>query len=241
MYNINYWGGGLMIVVVDDRKLVTDGYSTLFSQEGVATTGLSPSDFSNWISKAPSSEVSSIEAVLLGDCDNRVELPKEIRFYSSAPILAMTETNFLDHTIELFQAGIDDVLRKPIHVREILARIAAIRRRIGGDIRSADAAIKVGPISVFNDGRDPRINGVDFPLPRRERRILEYLAANFGRRANKTQIFNAVYGVFDDVIEENVIESHISKLRKKLKLKVGYDIIDSKRFLGYSLVIKTNS
>ncbi|ALE02951.1 response regulator transcription factor [Bartonella ancashensis] len=227
-----------MIVVVDDRRLVTDGYAALFSQEGVATTGLSSTDFSEWISKASSNEVSSIEAVLLGSCKNQIELPKEIRFYSSVPVLAMTEINLLDHTIELFQAGIDDVLRKPIHVREILARIAAIRRRMGGDVRGIDAAVRVGPISVFNDGRDPRINEVDFPLPRRERRILEYLASNFGRRVNKTQIFNAVYGVFDDTIEENVIESHISKLRKKLKFKVGYDIIDSKRFLGYSLIVK---
>ncbi|ENN90154.1 response regulator transcription factor [Bartonella bovis] len=227
-----------MIVVVDDRKLVTDGYSTLFAREGVATTGLFPSDFSEWISTAPEHEVESIEAVLLGKCKNQIELPKEIRTYSAAPILAMTETNTLDHTIELFQAGIDDVLRKPIHVREILARIAAIRRRTGNNIRNTNATTKIGPISVFNDGRDPRINGVDFPLPRRERRILEYLTANYGKRVNKTQIFNAIYGVFDDVIEENVVESHISKLRKKLKLKIGYDIIDSKRFLGYSLVVK---
>ncbi|CBI76164.1 Flagellar transcriptional regulator ftcR [Bartonella clarridgeiae 73] len=229
-----------MIVVVDDRKLVTDGYATLFSREGVAATGLPPSDFSEWISTASDNEISSIEAILLGKCENQIELPKEIRNYSSAPILAMTETNILSHTIELFQSGMDDVLRKPIHVREILARIGAIRRRIGNNIRGINTAIEVGPISVFNDGRDPQINGIELALPRRERRILEYLIANAGKRVNKTQIFNAVYGIFDDAIEENVIESHISKLRKKLKAKIGYDIIDSKRFLGYSLQVKDN-
>lgn len=227
-----------MIVIVDDRKLVTDGYSTLFAREGVATTGLLPSDFSEWISTAPEHEVNSIQAILLGKCENQIKFPQEIRTYSSAPILAMTETNVLDHTIELFQTGIDDVLHKPIHVREILARIAAIHRRIGGDIRSTNTAIEIGPISIFNDGRDPRINGTDFPLPRREKHILEYLATNYGKRVNKTQIFKAIYGIFDDVIEENVVESHISKLRKKLKLKIGYDVINSKRFLGYSLIVK---
>ncbi|AQX27746.1 Response regulator receiver domain-containing protein [Bartonella sp. JB15] len=144
-----------MIVVVDDRKLVTDGYATLFSREGVAATGLPPSDFSEWISTAPNNEISSVEAILLGKCKNQIELPKKIRNYTSAPILAMTETNILNHTIELLQSGMDDVLRKPIHVREILARIAAIRRRIGNNIRGANAAIEFGPISVFNDGRDP--------------------------------------------------------------------------------------
>ena len=58
---------------------------------------------------------------------------------------------------------------------------------------------------------------------------------NRGRRLSKTQIFNAVYGIFDENVDENVVESHISKLRKKLKHRLGYDPIDSKRYLGYCL------
>lgn len=51
----------------------------------------------------------------------------------------------------------------------------------------------------------------------------------------KAQVFNAIYGVFDEDVEENVVESHISKLRKKLREKMGFDPIESKRFLGYRL------
>ena len=54
-------------------------------------------------------------------------------------------------------------------------------------------------------------------------------------RVNKSQIFNAIYGIFDENIEENVVESHVSKLRKKLRAKLGYDPIESKRYLGYCL------
>ena len=82
----------------------------------------------------------------------------------------------------------------------------------------------------------PRSTASRCPLPRRERRILEYLASNRGRRVTKTQVFNAIYGIFDEEVEENVVESHISKLRKKLREKLGHDPIDSKRFLGYRLV-----
>ena len=92
-----------------------------------------------------------------------------------------------------------------------------------------------GRIRVFSDGRDPEIDGEPLPLPRRERRILEYLMANKGRRVTKSQIFNFVYGLFDDGIDENVIESHISKLRKRLRQRLGTDPIDSQRFLGYRL------
>jgi two-component system, OmpR family, flagellar system response regulator FtcR len=72
-------------------------------------------------------------------------------------------------------------------------------------------------------------------LPRRERRILEYLVNNRGRRVSKAQIFNSIYGIFDENVEENVVESHISKLRKKLRRHLGYDPINSVRYLGYRL------
>jgi DNA-binding response OmpR family regulator len=125
------------------------------------------------------------------------------------------------------------VVRKPVHIREILARISAIRRRA----ETEPDCTEVGRMRIFMDGRDPEIDGMPLPLPRRERRILEFLAANRGRRVTKTQVFNAIYGIFDDEVEENVVESHISKLRKKLRERLGHDPIESKRFLGYRLVL----
>jgi len=125
-------------------------------------------------------------------------------------------------------------VRKPVHPREILARAAAIRRRL----QTLANHVEVGAIRVFSDGRDPEVAGEIFPLPRRERRILEYLVANRGRRVTKGQIFNAIYGIFDEEVEENVVESHISKLRKKLRKRLGVDPIDSKRFLGYCLDVE---
>jgi DNA-binding response OmpR family regulator len=65
--------------------------------------------------------------------------------------------------------------------------------------------------------------------------MLEYLVQHRGKRVTKSQIFNAVYGIFDEDVEEAVVESHISKLRKKLRARLGYDPIDSKRYLGYCL------
>ena len=59
-------------------------------------------------------------------------------------------------------------------------------------------------------------------------------------RVSKAQIFHAVYGLFDGDIDETVIESHISKLRKRLRQRLGYDPIDSKRFLGYACSATTS-
>ncbi|MCC0031379.1 MAG: response regulator transcription factor, partial [Brucellaceae bacterium] len=125
-----------------------------------------------------------------------------------------------------------DVVRKPVHVRELLARITAIRRRA---VANEDATV-LGRLKIYSNGRDPEVDGEAFPLPRRERRILEFLASIGERRATKSQIFSAIYGVFESDVEENVVESHISKLRKKLREALGFDPIDSKRFLGYRLM-----
>jgi DNA-binding response OmpR family regulator len=168
----------------------------------------------------------------LGDCCQRRVLPKKIRGRSGAAVIAMNDNKSLEETLELFAAGVDDVVRKPIHVREILARIKAIRRRA---VTEADCAV-IGEMRIYSDGRDPEVHGEVLPLPRRERRILEYLVNNKGRRVTKTQIFNSVYGLFGEDIDENVVESHISKLRKRLRHRLGHDPIDSQRYLGYRLI-----
>ncbi len=220
-----------MIVVVDERELVKNGYTSLFGREGIPSTGFDPAEFSDWVNTAADGDINAVEAFLIGQGNRMLELPRAIRDRSEAPVIAVSDQPSLDATLALFDSGVDDVVRKPVHPREILARAAAIRRRL----KAISTHTDVGHIRVFSDGRDPEIAGEAFPLPRRERRILEYLVANRGRRVSKTQIFNAIYGIFDEEVEENVVESHISKLRKKLRRKLGFDPVDSKRFLGYCI------
>jgi DNA-binding response OmpR family regulator len=221
-----------MLVLIDDREIVAVGYAGGFKTEGVCSTGFCPSDFKGWVETVADDDLLAVEAFLIGNCRDRADYPGWIRERSGAPIIAINETQSLEQTLDLFAAGFDDVVRKPIHVRELLARIDAIRRRfVAGASKKDDVA--VGEIRVFFDGRDPEVRGEPFQLPRRERRILEYLVKNRGRRVSKTQIFNAVYGIFDENIEENVVESHVSKLRKKLRARLGYDPVESKRYLGY--------
>ncbi|MGV8938430.1 MAG: transcriptional activator Rem [Allorhizobium sp.] len=220
-----------MIVVVDERQLVKDGYTSLFGREGIPSTGFDPVEFGEWVHTAADSDIAAVEAFLLGQGEHTFHLPKAIRDRTLAPVIAVSDHPSLEMTLALFDCGVDDVVRKPVHPREILARAAAIRRRLKAIVNFTE----IGPIRVYSDGRDPEICGDIFPLPRRERRILEYLVLNRGRRVSKSQIFNAIYGIFDEEVEENVVESHISKLRKKLRKKLGFDPVDSKRFLGYCI------
>jgi DNA-binding response OmpR family regulator len=224
-----------MLVMVDERQLVIAGYQKGFHSEGIAIAGFSPTDFLGWVENAPAHELAAIEAFILGDSAQRLACARAISLRSQVPVIALNDTHSLETTLALFAEGIDDVVRKPIHVREILARLGAIRRRASSEPVAVARRPATAGVAVFFDGRDPEIDGVALDLPRRERRILEFLIANRGRRVTKSQIFNAIYGIFDENVEENVVESHVSKLRKKLRQRLGFDPIDSKRFLGYCI------
>lgn len=224
-----------MIVIVDDRELVKDAYCQSFDREGISAVGFAGEDFSGWVANAADEDVSAIDAVLIGESGMAGGLAAIVKRRSTAAIIAMKEQKSLSATLELFAGGVDDVVSKPCHVREILARIEAISRRA----RSAAAERPAEDIHVFRDGRDPIVGGSPLQLPRRELRILEFLVGNRGRRVTKAQIYNSVYGLFAQEIDECVVESHISKLRKRLRARLGYDPIESKRHLGYCLTCKT--
>jgi DNA-binding response OmpR family regulator len=221
-----------MYVVVDQRADVAGGFTAMFGREGVSAVGFGSQDFREWLTGASERDLDAVQGFVLGDFDARPNYPHVIRNRSRAPIIALSEVRSLDQTLELFTAGIDDVVRKPVHVKEIVARSDAVWRRMN------DQRLEVATdrLKVFFDGRDAEIDGEPLPLPRRERHILEYLAKNRTRRVTKAQIFNAIYGVFNDGVDETVVEGHISKLRKKLRSRLGHEAIDAKRYLGYQFV-----
>ena len=223
-----------MILIVDERTEVVKSFESMFAREGVVAAGIAPSELENWTGATSAQEIDAVDAILLGNIEDRARVAKGVRSRLRTPLIALNEQRSLDETLDLFAAGADDVIRKPVHVREILARMAAIRRRHPA---AAQADERTG-IRIFGDGRDPEVGGEVLRLPRRELRILEFLIAKRGSRVTKTQIFNAVYGLFNDDIDESIIESHISKLRKRLRCRLGRDPIDSQRFLGYRIDLR---
>ena len=228
-----------MYCLVDARESVNAGYAASFDREGVSAFGLLPDEFTSWLTSASRNDLDAVQGFLLGDFDDRAKCAGLIRRHSRAPIIALSDQRSLEQTLILFDAGIDDVLPKPVHVREILARSEAIWRRVNGGALPApagEAAPRPERLKVFFDGREPEVDGEPFPLPRRERHILEYLVRNRGRRLTKAQVFNVIYGVYSNGVEESVVEGHVSKLRKKLVQRLGYDPIEAKRYMGYVYV-----
>lgn len=229
-----------MIVIVDERSLVQDAYCAQLTREGYAAQGLTSKQFASWIETSAPKDLEAVAGFLIAqNCFEYLRDESSVgpNFAKSlmAPVLVLVDKPALDVILKAFETGADDVLRKPMHVREILARVAVISKR---GQKEEPAPANANRLQVGLDGSDPTIDGKEFKLPRRERRILEYLASIGERRATKSQIYNAIYGLFNEGVEETVVESHISKLRKKLKKALGYDPIDSQRFLGYRLILE---
>jgi two-component system, OmpR family, flagellar system response regulator FtcR len=222
-----------LIIVVDRRAEVLAAYTRGFGTEGVAATDLEPDDFSSWLNSSDGSDILAVEVFLLGDHPRREQWPPAIRAKSSAPVIALNDSRQLEQTISILAAGADDVVGKPVHVREILARANAIRRR-----SACHHDASCGDIRVHGDGRDPVVGGSALSLPRRERRILEYLSINCNRWVSREQLYAAVYGMDDQEATDSAIESHISRLRSKLRGRLGLDPIEGRRFQGYKLNCK---
>ena len=132
-----------MIVVVDERELVKDGYTSLFGREGIPSTGFDPREFGEWVNTAADGDIAAVEAFLIGQGERMFELPRAIRDRSMAPVIAVSDQHSLETTLALFDSGVDDVVRKPVHPREIMARAAAIRRRLKAISNFTD----IGPVS----------------------------------------------------------------------------------------------
>ena len=163
-----------MIILVDDRSEVTEAYRSSFSREGISAASFTPTDFNSWFHSTSGPDLAAVEAFILGDFLQRETMARAIKTRTEAPAIALNDSIGLESTLKLFAAGVDDVVRKPVHAREIIARIGAIRRRAAPAPKSTD----LGDLRVFIDGRDPEVGGRTLVLPRRERRIIEQFATD---------------------------------------------------------------
>jgi DNA-binding response OmpR family regulator len=219
-----------MFIVVASQQSAAAAYVSEFIGEGMPSIGMFSDDCNSWLDDPSKADFDQVRGFLIEESNERIAFARTLRKRTPAPIIAFSETRSLEKTLELLTAGIDDVVRRPIHVKEILARSEAIWRRH----RESQPVQTTDRVKVFFDGQDAEVDGMPLTLPRRELNILEYFVRNRGRSVSKAQVFNAVYQDCQADVFETVVEGHISKLRKKLRTRLGYDPVVSKRFEGYT-------
>jgi DNA-binding response OmpR family regulator len=147
------------------------------------------------------------------------------------PIIVLSARGEVLDRVAGLDEGADDYLIKPFALEEMFARIRAVRRR---PAEFGAERIHVGSLvfDVVND--EASVKGVRLELARRELRVLAALVKRRGRTVLRESLEEAVYG-FDDEVQSNTLDSHISRLRRKLT-EAGVDIeIHAIRGVGYLL------
>ena len=145
----------------------------------------------------------------------------------SMPVLILTARDRWSDKVNAFDSGADDYVTKPFHVEEVLARVRALLRRATGHVRSD---LVCGPLVV--DTRNGRVtmNGNPVRLTSHEYRLIAYLIHHQGRIISRSEIIEHLYDQDFDR-DSNTIEVFVGRLRKKL----GVDLIETVRGLGYRL------
>ncbi|HEU5295020.1 MAG TPA: response regulator transcription factor [Burkholderiaceae bacterium] len=145
----------------------------------------------------------------------------------TTPALMLTARDRLSDRVTSLDGGADDYLIKPFAPEELAARLRAVCRRSAG---APDARVRAGAVVIDLHARCALLDGQRVDLTAREWALLEALALRSGRIVLKAELERLVHG-FDSEVTSNALEVHISSLRKKL----GRDVIDTVRGLGYRL------
>ena len=150
---------------------------------------------------------------------------------NSVPILILTAKDAIEDRVAGLDAGADDYLVKPFAFDELAARVRAlVRRRYDRDV----AVIRVADLAIDTSRRTVRRGEDEIVLSAREYALLEYLANRVGQVVTRSEIWDHVY---DSAGEpwSNVLDVHISHLRRKIDQGRARRLIHTRRGLGYVL------
>ncbi len=147
------------------------------------------------------------------------------------PILILTARESVEDKVRVLDSGADDFLTKPFSFDELLARLRALDRRSRG--KTVDE-IKINTLSIQSNTRKVVRAGEDVLLTPTEYDVLKMLIEHSERALTREEISMGLWGS-NEVSFSNVVDVHISNLRKKIDDNHEYKIIRTVRGLGYTI------
>jgi two-component system response regulator ChvI len=233
--------GARTIAVVDDEPHIRETLAFALRREGYEVDehpdGLTAWNAFDSVDESGLPDLVILDILMPGM--DGLELCRRLRAKSQAlPIVFVTsKDDELDRVLGL-ELGADDYLCKPFSVRELVARVRVLLRRLAlleqPPSREDDEKIlRRGPLVLDLQRYSARWNGAPVPLTVTEFLLLKAMASHPGHVKTRRQLMDEGYSE-DAYVSERTIDTHIKRLRRKfLDLNPGFDAIQTVHGLGY--------
>jgi DNA-binding response OmpR family regulator len=220
----------MRVLVVEDYQLLRESLASGLKQLGYAVDASGDGAEGLWYAENHPYDVVILDLMLpkLGG----LELLRKIRDAGkTVPVLVLTAKDAIEDRVAGLDRGADDYLVKPFAFDELAARLRAlVRRRYERDV----PVIRIGDLEIDTRARSVRRGDEVIVLSAREYALLEYLANRTGHIVTRTEIWDHVYDAADEPWS-NVLDVHISHLRRKIDHGRTVKLIHTRRGQGYLL------
>ncbi len=167
-----------------------------------------------------------------------LDVCRELRRSSQVPIIMITARDEEVDRVVGLELGADDYVCKPFSVRELLARIKAVLRRVSGETNEGLATTRLagpGGLNLKIEQREAWVDSTRLDLSRLEFDLLHTLLAHAGRVLSREQLLQQVWG-YDYPGDDRAVDSAVKRLRAKLRAaNPQADCITAVRGVGYKL------
>lgn len=143
---------------------------------------------------------------------------REIRKFSTVPIIMLTAKSDEKDELLGFELGVDEYISKPFSPKILVARVEAILRRLN---KPEDSVLEIGGILVNQSAHEVKIDDISIDLSVKEFELLTYFITNRGVALSREKILNNVWN-YDYFGDARTIDTHVKKLRNKLGDKGNY-------------------
>lgn len=226
------------VLVVDDEKYIVELLQVNLESNGFEVITCDRGDMVVSVCESAMPDIVLLDLMLPGL--DGIEVCKRIRNHPKLEkiiiIMITARDDEIDKVIGL-ELGADDYIAKPFSVREVLARIKVIFRRINLTVHSENESFVENNscLKINHETQEVFVGDEKINLSYMEFKLLEVLANNKGTIVQRQDLFKQVWG-YDLVEETRTLDVHIRKLRKKLGDDEKYpNLIETVRGLGYKL------
>lgn len=163
------------------------------------------------------------------------QILKEVRKFSSVPIIIISAKDMISTKIDLLKLGADDYITKPFDLGEVVARVESNLRRYSISVAEPNTVFTYKDITLNTNTKEVKINGNTLDLTAKEYMILELLIKNQNKVFSKANIYESIWNE-EYIGDDNAIKTHLSNLRSKLKKSnPDENYIETVWGLGYRL------